>query len=499
MKHMFFYDESEHSRKLTKETVNADNFASHFVVGIIGFSQKDEFSIEHGYKILESMRASNELKSKTFKFSQFQNGFVSFNKANKKLLSAYLDFLISFNLFNYISIVNKLEYVVLQLFKDYKNSVFGDMDVLRYVVSKLLNVYKPKLVIDALYRNDGTFIGELKDFAIQQVKKNQGLVHKDAENRAFNELTILLSDYNEKYTVDWNYMTPFIGFQKYKDEMNITDYVLYIDKEGEGSTINSARCIGLVNVFEVESSESTGVRIADMFTGIISKLIKAIDNDLDYKTPEDSVKYTILSIGWFNLDEETFFLYKKLGKVIFEQHQAHFKSFAGNYSDTFIYFIAFLGYIHEMKTYGEYVNIEIIEHQKRVNNLALGNLQRHSDRMTMKIPIKKLEEDDKDYYLNQKGAKTYRDYKKHDMLKIPPSSKKGAGIVYDVLNVGSFGVMEQPCITILENGNPVLYLLPMELLDWTILCVGLAMRGTDLFPNKVMFHNLKGRYYADVL
>lgn len=499
MKHMFFYDESEHSRKLTKGTINADNFASYFVVGVIGFLQNDEFSIEHGYKILESMRLSNELKSNTFKFSQFKNGLASLNKDNKKLMSAYLDFLISFNLYNYISIINKLEYVVLQLFKDYKNSVFGDMDVLRYVVSKLLNVYKPKAVIDALYRNDGTFIGELKDFAIEQVKKNKGLAHKDAENRAFNELTILLSDYNQKYTVDWNYITPFIGFQKYLDEMKITDYELNIDKEGEGSTINSAQYVGLINVFQVESAESTGIRIADMFTGIISKLIKAIDHDIDYKTPEDSIKYTILSVGWFNLDEETFFLYKKLGKVIFQQHQAHFKSFAGNYSDTFIYFIAFLGYIHEIKTYGEYVNTEIVEHQKRVNNRALGNLQYHSDRMTMKIPIKKLEDDAKDYYLNQKGAKTYRDYKRHDMLKIPPSSKKGAGIVYDVLSVGSFGVMEQPCITILENGNPVLYLLPMELLDWTIFCVGVAMRGTDLFPNKVMFHNLKGQYYADVL
>ena len=61
------------------------------------------------------------------------------------------------------------------------------MDVLRYVVSKLLNVYKPIAVIDALYRNDGTFIGELKNFAIEQVKKNKGLAHKEAENRAFNE------------------------------------------------------------------------------------------------------------------------------------------------------------------------------------------------------------------------------------------------------------------------------------------------------------------------
>lgn len=236
-----------------------------------------------------------------------------------------------------------------------------------------------------------------------------------------------------------------------------------------------------------------------MFTGIISKLIKAIDNDLDYKSPEDSLKYTILSLGWFNLDEETFLLYKKLGEVIFEQHQAYFKSFVGNYSDTFIYFIAFLRYIHEIKTYCEYVNTEKTEHQNQVNNHALGNLQHHSDRMTMKMPIKKIEDDDKDYYFNMKGAKTYRDHRRHDMLKIPSSIKKGAGIVYDVLSVGSFGVMEQPCITILENNNPVVYLLPMELLDWTICCVGLAMKGTDLFPSKVVFHNLKRKYYVDVL
>jgi len=56
-----------------------------------------------------------------------------------------------------------------------------------------------------------------------------------------------------------------------------------------------------------------------------------------------------------------------------------------------------------------------------------------------------------------------------------------------------------PCITILENNNHVVYLLPMELLDCTICCVGLTMKGTDLFPSKVMFHNLKRKYYVDVL
>ena len=139
------------------------------------------------------------------------------------------------------------------------------------------------------------------------------------------------------------------------------------------------------------------------------------------------------------------------------------------------------------------------DHQRRVNNMALSNLQIHSDRMSNKLPIRKLEEDGKDWFLNEKGAKTYRDYKRHSTLNIPKSIRKEKGIIYEVLNVGVFGVMEHPCLTIIENGEPVCYLLPMELLDWAVLNVGFAMKGTKLFPCKVEFNNIDGHYYADVL
>lgn len=499
MKYKFFYDESEHSRKLTKKTINSENFGSHFVAGVIGYNHLDRISIEHGYRILEDMRPSDELKSSTFKFSQFKSGLVTLNKSNKILMDSFFDFFIAFDLHNYIAIINKLEYVVIQLFKDYKNSIFADMDVLRYVVSKLLNVYKPRKVLNAMYKNDGTFILELDQFVNEQIIRNADIKHKEMENRAFKELSILLRDYNQEFSIDWSYYTPFIGFKQYLDELNIKDYSLVIDKEGEGTTLKSALKVGLEKVSEQESDSSVGVRIADMFTGIISKLIKAVDIDLDYQTAEDIEKYMILSIEWFKLDESSFLIYQKLGTIIFDQHKAHFKSFAGNYSDTFVYFIAFLRYIYDIETFKHYLSIEPKEHQIQVNNNALGNLQYHSNRMVNKLPIKKLENDGKDWFLNQKGAKTYYDYMRHEHLNIPVCDKVGEGIVYEVLNVGFFGIMEQPCLTILEEGTPVSYLLPLELIDWTTICVDFAMRGSDMFPNKVMFHKIEGKYYADVL
>ena len=37
---IFFYDESEHSRRLTQDTLSANNFADNFLAGIIGYSDR---------------------------------------------------------------------------------------------------------------------------------------------------------------------------------------------------------------------------------------------------------------------------------------------------------------------------------------------------------------------------------------------------------------------------------------------------------------------------
>ena len=36
MKYIFFYDETEHSRKINYETVTANNYYDNFITGIVG-------------------------------------------------------------------------------------------------------------------------------------------------------------------------------------------------------------------------------------------------------------------------------------------------------------------------------------------------------------------------------------------------------------------------------------------------------------------------------
>lgn len=49
MRYLFFYDESEHSRKITKKTVNAHNFALDFVAVVIGYTKSISEKIENDF------------------------------------------------------------------------------------------------------------------------------------------------------------------------------------------------------------------------------------------------------------------------------------------------------------------------------------------------------------------------------------------------------------------------------------------------------------------
>ena len=66
-KYYFFYDESEHSRSITKETITADNFSNDFIAAIIGYKDENSKSVESKYQRIESKYKTyysvDELKS----------------------------------------------------------------------------------------------------------------------------------------------------------------------------------------------------------------------------------------------------------------------------------------------------------------------------------------------------------------------------------------------------------------------------------------------------
>lgn len=135
----------------------------------------------------------------------------------------------------YFSVASKIEYVIHQIFADYHNTMFVDIDSMKYSIIKAINVYRPATVIEAIYETPQIFVNELRSFLESQINKNKANnILKEHENQAFEEILMLLDDTEIPETLDWAYFAPFDGFSKLLVEMNVSDYKLIIDREGDG-------------------------------------------------------------------------------------------------------------------------------------------------------------------------------------------------------------------------------------------------------------------------
>lgn len=146
MKYYFFYDETEHNRKINYTTVTANNYYDNFTTAIVGWNEENEVKICKRYHDFETKyegrKVNGELKSTTMKQKSLQYGFASINKHSiefyEDLLSIY-----SKEIIVYFSVSSKIEYVINQLFINYHNSWLVDVDSMKYSIIKALLVYRP--------------------------------------------------------------------------------------------------------------------------------------------------------------------------------------------------------------------------------------------------------------------------------------------------------------------------------------------------------------------
>ena len=138
-KYNFYYDESEHSRKISHKTITADNYFDSFIAVVVGWRSENQVSLYEKYAAFEKKyqhrQSNSELKSTTIKQNQLKSGFASLNNDTLSLLE---DFLVLFNeeTLIYYSVTSKIEYIIRQLFEDYKNSLFVDMDAMKYSITR---------------------------------------------------------------------------------------------------------------------------------------------------------------------------------------------------------------------------------------------------------------------------------------------------------------------------------------------------------------------------
>lgn len=498
----FYYDESEHSRKINYTTVSASNYYDNFITTIVGWKDGFEKDIICKYREFEDKYKdrkdkNGELKSLTLKQSQFKFGFASLNKGNVKFVDDFLS-LYDENTKLYFSVNSKIEYIILQLFEGYKNSFILDADALKYSIIKALNMYQPDEVIKSIYESPEDLVSILRKFFRQKIEANKSnIALKKQENAAFEQILYVLDDIDSVAEIQWNYCMPFDGFLKYLKEEKIVDYSLILDKEGkeneDSNTLLAARKMGVKNVSECNSCSYCGLRMADMTAGIIAKLMKALCDSMRYHCASEETTKKLLDAKWFDVREEQLNLYKKLYKIICQWDNAWFKSYAGVYSDDLVSFIALLGYMSHFKSALQIKEQGLEMQGEYFNSYTCEALSSYFSRRKSKLPIEIIDNGTKDYFYNNQGAKVYYDIKKQPELLINEE-----GVFVDVLSVG-LDRQFFPLVTLLKEGQAVCYKLPEGLKDWAITIVGFANQGENLFPAKVKLSKLNGRYYADIL
>lgn len=499
-KYEFYYDESEHSRKINYKTVSADNYYDNFVTVIVGWLSESK-DVLYKYSIFEEKYSdrknkTGEIKSTVLKQRDFQYGFASLNKQNAIFLN---DFLSIFNedVHIYFSVNSKIEYLILQLFKDYKSDRLIDTELMKYSIVKALVAYRPKEIIECIYKSPKEFLVMLKKFFRERIecnKENYRLKHKETE--AFETILSILNRISTSFEIDWDYHMSFNGFKKYLKEKALQNYVLILDKEGEegkdSKTIEAAREIGLDNLYEVNSLKYPGLRISDMIAGILSKLQKGLCVSLKYNSYDDGINKKILNKKWFDVNEVQLELYKKMYQLICEWQPAWYKSYAGIYSDDLILLIALLNFMNQFESV-ETIRESLDMQGEYFNAFACSRLSTYFNQRSCKLPLEPVISLDEESYLNCRGAKVYFDYRKQPLLILHEGAQ-----TLDVLSVG-VDRNNIPTITILKNGEPECFRLPEDLVGWAIRVIGIASMGMNLFPTKVVFTKLGEKHYVDIL
>lgn len=379
---VFFFDESFHSRKINKKTIENKEFFDNYVITGIGCLKKDLHKneilygqFEEKFKKLFSITENVELKSKIVKKEQYQYGIKSFNKNSLELYKEFWELMNQSDYMYYVCAISKLEYILLQFnyniweVRDYRSFV--------YSIVKSVNVYRPKDVLKALFEENDMLLEELIKFFRRKLLENENNPIKVLENQFFEECIIILEKISgENINFKWKYNNIFIGFKKLVKELNLNDVRIVIDKEGnpKDNTAMACKKEGFKDVIEKDSKNSITLRCTDLMCGFISKMMRALYEDTKTSDGEEYKERKILDKKWFEINEEQFYVYKNIAKYFKKYSMYYWNTYISIYFDSFFQFIGFIYYFDGFDNFESFNNIDSVDHRESYNGFIVNHM-----------------------------------------------------------------------------------------------------------------------------
>lgn len=132
---------------------------------------------------------------------------------------------------------------------------------------------------------------------------------------------------------------------------------------------------------ECDSKKSLEVRIADIFSSFVSRIIFAIRNTTEenWGTQEALEKFADLKNlpeSWFHLNKNQFLLYLKISKIFQDRENIYWFTHTGLYFDDGVWFISIIKYFSQYSTFDEYSRLTPKEHERKAAQYTLSYLQK---------------------------------------------------------------------------------------------------------------------------
>lgn len=392
---IFYYDETFHDRRLTIKDglLNAylDNSNDGYVYALLGGDEERLQAFLDDYTKLEEetkekLGISGELKSTTFSRKSFTYGIASLRKDSRTFYYEFFDLLIKHNILFQIGSISKTEVLVRRFLQYVMLPSAVPIKSFIYSLTKLLVNHRLECLFNSLLNDNRNnikgFVSSFLDLLNTLLANIKDIKREEVEIIVINNIVEIFSysyiNDSGGIDCDWDYSIIAGGVKNRIDE-TLCESTVIIDKEQ--STFDEF-CKRGICCKQEDSNNSIGIRSTDMFVGFVGRMIRSLKEDIKeppLKTIGDIKKelYTnkrLISSRWFDINQEEFVFYKRLGDYF--SSATHWSSFSLCYGDDLMMFFSLFNYINSyddydsykknMKMHSEYYNTYLC---KQVNDL----------------------------------------------------------------------------------------------------------------------------------
>ena len=230
-------------------------------------------------------------------------------------------------------------------------------------------------------------IAELKNI----INKTSCIPRKSREVEAFKSLILILGNVGNANGVVENrypfeYRRSFDGLYLLLTEKRISIKTTEIVLDEEINTLKASQLYDFERTKGLKSHQSIELRLSDWIAGFVGRMIVALnsDNGLNehYESREelnekDIISKHLLSYEWFDINNDTFDLYKKAHQVYILDHESEYwAAMTGSFFDSTVLFYSLLRYFGSYSDYNSYKSVSCEMHAEYYNSCACDELSR---------------------------------------------------------------------------------------------------------------------------